>query len=344
MGNGFRSSSVSSKRRRGGLFLATLLAVLIVLLNIATGGKVSALVRDAVAPIENVGMKLGMGIGRSGFFSSRTSLESQIAALQGEVQQNQLQAAAYTALQQQNQSLSSLEHLAQTSPGLAAPVTSSIISSPYGTFTIGAGSADSVTSGALVLTEGGFVVGKVSQVQERQIHRNGNVRLGRTNIGNARRSGRHSIGTRRASGRGSSTRRDRCPGRPGRRTGTRRETYRSRRTYRYGPSQRTAGRVYRAPGTALVSRVRLRHTMMLFRVAVALIGFLSALFLPWYVPAICIFVLSIRFRAWEAIALGVFMDLLWLAPGSGFHELPLFTAFAILVVWAFEPLRVEFLS
>ncbi|MDR3571384.1 MAG: hypothetical protein P4L81_04270 [Candidatus Pacebacteria bacterium] len=84
--------------------------------------------------------------------------------------------------------------------------------------------------------------------------------------------------------------------------------------------------------------------MNALRIAVAVIGFIAAIFWTWYIPLICILALSLRFRAWEAIALGVFMDLLWLAPGAGFHGLPLFTIFAVLVVWAFEPLRKELLS
>ena len=84
--------------------------------------------------------------------------------------------------------------------------------------------------------------------------------------------------------------------------------------------------------------------MTYLRIALALIGFLGALWFPWYVPAICIFLLALRFRAWEAIALGVFMDLLWFSPDSLFHGLPVFTIGAIVVVWAFEPLRSEFLS
>jgi hypothetical protein len=80
--------------------------------------------------------------------------------------------------------------------------------------------------------------------------------------------------------------------------------------------------------------------MNIFRVIVAVIGFLGAIFWPWWIPAICIVLLSLRFRAWEAIALGVFMDLLWL-PAGGW---PLFTLGAIAVVWIFEPLRSEFLS
>lgn len=84
--------------------------------------------------------------------------------------------------------------------------------------------------------------------------------------------------------------------------------------------------------------------MNILRVVIAVIGFLGAIFWVWYIPAICIVLLSLRFRAWEAIVLGVFMDLLWLAPGTGFHSIPLFTIFAIVVVWALEPIRAELLS
>ena len=84
--------------------------------------------------------------------------------------------------------------------------------------------------------------------------------------------------------------------------------------------------------------------MTALRIGIAVVGFIAAIFWTWYVPALCILVLAIRFRSYEAIALGVFMDLLWLTPGSGFHELPLFTIGAIVAVWIFEPLRTEFLS
>jgi cell shape-determining protein MreC len=138
------------------------------LANLATGGKVAALTRDLVSPISALGGRIAGALTENGFFSSRRSLEAEISVLQSEVQQQQLQAAAFEALQQQNAALSQLEHLAATTKGLAAPVTSSVISSPYGTFTIGAGSADNVSSGSLVLTAGGFVIGKVVQVQAHQ--------------------------------------------------------------------------------------------------------------------------------------------------------------------------------
>jgi cell shape-determining protein MreC len=168
MGNGFRPGPAPTRKGRRQLFLVTLLAIFVVLLNMALGGKVSAMVRDVVAPVSDFGGKIGTAISQSGYFSSRRALEAQVSALQDEVQQDQLQAAAFAAVEQQNASLSSLEHLAQTSPGIAAPVTSSIVSSPYGTFTIGAGNADGISSGALVLSSGGFVIGKVAQTQAHQ--------------------------------------------------------------------------------------------------------------------------------------------------------------------------------
>lgn len=79
-----------------------------------------------------------------------------------------------------------------------------------------------------------------------------------------------------------------------------------------------------------------------FRLAIAVIGFLSALIAPPWVPMICIVALSLRFRAAEAIAIGFFMDMLWLP--AGFPEaLPLYTIASIIIVWGLEPLRLEFL-
>jgi cell shape-determining protein MreC len=166
-----KRTSFGAKKNTAGrrtLFLMTLLAIFVVLLNMATGGMVSAGVRDIVTPLSAVGGRMGASISGSGFFSSRSSLEAQVAALQNELQQEQLQAAAFEALQQENVSLSQLEHLAQSTKGLAAPVTSSLVSSPYGTFSIGAGSADNVSQGSLVLTADGFVVGTVVEVQAHQ--------------------------------------------------------------------------------------------------------------------------------------------------------------------------------
>lgn len=81
------------------------------------------------------------------------------------------------------------------------------------------------------------------------------------------------------------------------------------------------------------------------RILLAVIGFLSALIAPPWVPAICVVLLALRYRAWEAILLGLLIDLTWqpALTGSIFHALPIFTLSCIFVVWAFEPVRSQFL-
>ena len=86
-----------------------------------------------------------------------------------------------------------------------------------------------------------------------------------------------------------------------------------------------------------------------FRLALGVLGFLSALIAPSWAPMLFIVILSLRFRAIEALAIGFFTDMLWLAPsgveglGSISHALPLYTIAAVIIVWGLEPLRLEFL-
>lgn len=78
------------------------------------------------------------------------------------------------------------------------------------------------------------------------------------------------------------------------------------------------------------------------RTWVTLAGFASALFLPPWAPLIAVVLLSLRYRAWEAIILGLFIDMLWLPiGGTDAHVVPLFTILSIVIAWGLEPLRVE---
>ncbi|MDP2649091.1 MAG: hypothetical protein U1D26_00790 [Patescibacteria group bacterium] len=79
------------------------------------------------------------------------------------------------------------------------------------------------------------------------------------------------------------------------------------------------------------------------RVLVALAGLFGVLWGPWWLTAAAIVLLSARFRAWEALMLGLLADLIWLPAGSLWEPIPLFTLGAIVAVWAFEPLRSKFL-
>lgn len=79
------------------------------------------------------------------------------------------------------------------------------------------------------------------------------------------------------------------------------------------------------------------------RIAIGIAGYLSMFFgVPW-ITALCILLLAIRYRAWEALLLGFFMDLLWLPADIGLYTFPYFTLISLFLVWAFEPLRLQFL-
>jgi len=75
------------------------------------------------------------------------------------------------------------------------------------------------------------------------------------------------------------------------------------------------------------------------RIIIAVIGFIGAIFLPTWVPIAAIIVSAFFWRAWEAMALGLFVDFLWLPT----HAFPWITLGAIAVVWLLEPIRSEFL-
>ncbi len=79
------------------------------------------------------------------------------------------------------------------------------------------------------------------------------------------------------------------------------------------------------------------------RPTLAAIGFIGALMLPPWVPIVCIVLLAVRYRAWEAILLGALIDLTWLPAGVSLHAFPFFTIAAIIIVWGLEPLRAQFL-
>jgi hypothetical protein len=82
------------------------------------------------------------------------------------------------------------------------------------------------------------------------------------------------------------------------------------------------------------------------RIALALVCLLGAVFLPWWVPLISAVLLNLRFRAWETILAGMFMDLYWMPSPISFSTLdsiPLATIVAILLVFGLEPLRRQLL-
>ncbi len=171
--NWYRQSSEfslrsSSSRGRKRLVAATLLVCFLFLLDIMTGGRVHALTRAAGSSIWTWGATASEKIVGSGFFSSRRSLEAENASLYDQLARLQERAAAYQVLKDENDNLRAMLHIAEQGRGITAPVVSSFRASPYGTFLVGAGSADAVASGSLVLTSEDFVVGRVTDVSPRE--------------------------------------------------------------------------------------------------------------------------------------------------------------------------------
>ncbi len=83
--------------------------------------------------------------------------------------------------------------------------------------------------------------------------------------------------------------------------------------------------------------------MIPFRVMCTALGAIASLFIAPWITAVCIVVLSVRFRALEAVALGSLLDFLWLPHDSVLTMFPLCTIVSLVLVWGFEPLRLEFL-
>ncbi len=150
-----------NKKGAGTLVVATLIAASILGVDILAHGTLRKEVSALSSGAWDKTSALTASVTESGVFASRASLARQNANLQAQVNTLQDLQAAYQALSNENAQLRSLLHLASAAPGVAAPVTSSFRTSPYGTFTIGAGQAEGVAAGDLVATADGFAVGRV---------------------------------------------------------------------------------------------------------------------------------------------------------------------------------------
>ncbi len=149
---------------RGKLLWATAIIVLAIGVDVATGGVLRSFGHSLNAHIWAATSAVRSSIFDSGYFSSHRALSQENGALRDEIETYKEDAAAYAALKEENAQLRAYLHMATTLQGITAPIVSSTLASPYGSFLIGAGSADTVSAGDLVLTESGFVIGVVTDV------------------------------------------------------------------------------------------------------------------------------------------------------------------------------------
>lgn len=154
-----------AKAGRRRLLIATLIIVALVALDTFSGGFVRTTVRSVSARLWTSSAKLRTSIAESGILSGRASLARENMSLKDELAHYREKAAGYDVLLSENAALRAMQRLSELHAGITAPVVSSSRSSPYGTFLVGAGVEDTVARGDLVLTDGGFVVGLVADVQ-----------------------------------------------------------------------------------------------------------------------------------------------------------------------------------
>lgn len=167
--NSYRQNNV--RRVRRSLILATVAVLLVFAIDILSHGSIRTFVRASGVRVWGVSSQVTSAIGGSGFFRSRRLLLAENEALMQEVARLTLRVAELGTLESENAALRTVVRLAEGLPGITAPVVSSLLSSPYGTFMVGAGSKDGVAVGDLVVAgekgKRGFVVGHVSEVSER---------------------------------------------------------------------------------------------------------------------------------------------------------------------------------
>src|SRR3989344_361980 len=154
------------------IFIATLIVCALVLVDALSGGRVRSLVRAVGSNTWGWGISIKNSVYESGFFSTRRWLLAKNAALTEQVAQFQERSAAYRVLKDENNALRKMLRVAEITQGqskesgITAPIVSSFRASPYGTFQIGAGSADSVAPGDFVLSTENFVIGRIEEVSK----------------------------------------------------------------------------------------------------------------------------------------------------------------------------------
>jgi len=158
----YRGARRGESRRR--LALTTGIVVLVFLADLVTGGVGGESIRAATGVLWSVGAQIERAIRSTGFVASRSSLASENDALRTQLAQYEQRVAAASAAVAENELLRSMARLAADEPGITAPVISSFQASPYGTFFVGAGTADGIMHGALVLSPDGYVIGRISDV------------------------------------------------------------------------------------------------------------------------------------------------------------------------------------
>lgn len=166
MKNSYQQNNTRGTRRI--LIVVTIIVLSILALDTISRGSIRAFVQASGSRVWSAGANVASAVSGSSFLVSRESLIQENSSLKSELALLQLRMMQLVILENENATLRSLVPIAESARGIAAPIISSTTASPYGTFTVGAGSGDGIAIGDAVVAasqEGrGFVVGKVSDV------------------------------------------------------------------------------------------------------------------------------------------------------------------------------------
>ena len=156
----------------GSLFALSLAVIAIAAVDGISGGALRNAARPLLVPFADFGRASIAAVSSGDFLESRAALIEENAQLRAERDRLVAEGAAFAALRADIESLSRMANVVKSEAtkgnegGVSAPVISSFRSSPYGTFLVGVGRLHGVNVGSLVLGDGGFVVGVVSDVSD----------------------------------------------------------------------------------------------------------------------------------------------------------------------------------
>ena len=158
----YRSPRTPPPERRT-LFMVTVFALFLIVTDLITGGMIRGVVHAGGAVFSGAADRTGATLLLLDPLATRAALQTHVDELEKELAAYKAEDGAYTSIKAENSQLKAMAHLAESEPGITAPVLLSYSASPYGTFMIGAGSAEGVHDGSIVRTSDGYAIGSVAE-------------------------------------------------------------------------------------------------------------------------------------------------------------------------------------
>jgi cell shape-determining protein MreC len=148
------------------LLLVTLFAVLIMGADWIMDGTIRSQARVMVEPLIRAGYQATTLLSRSEYWTTRNALVREVSQLKSELARQGDTESALFVLRKENAELREIAQFAEGTEGVTVPITSSFMSSPYGTFTIGGGREAGIQENDIAIAGDGFVLGTVTDVTE----------------------------------------------------------------------------------------------------------------------------------------------------------------------------------